>query len=615
MTKHKLGLCLMALFCCQFALWAKTVRKMEPAFWWAGMKEPQLQILLTGDNLATADITVVGNGVKVDSVVKPTNASYAILYVDIRRAQPQTLQLCVKKAGRRAETYPYELRARTRKGHAQGFTERDVVYLLMPDRFANGDTTNDVVSGMRERRIDRNGQYARHGGDLRGIIRHLDYLNDLGVTALWLNPTQENDMPEGSYHGYAVTDYYRTDRRLGSNEEFCELVDEAHRRGMKIIMDMIFNHCGSRNPLFTDRPSDDWFNYGSQYVQTTFKTATALDKYASVADKRLAVDGWFTESMPDWNQRNPHVAKYLIQTSVFWIEYAGIDGIRQDTHPYADFDFMARWCRTVMNEYPDFNIVGETWLNSNVQIAYWQRNSRLSARNSHLPTVMDFPLFMAMGRAFDENTGEWEGGLFRLYDLLSQDFVYEDPSRLFIFLDNHDTSRFLRNADDVRRMDRYKQALTFLLTTRGIPQLYYGMEILMSADKSEGDGCLRRDFPGGWTDDARNAFVSEGRTEAENSAFDFMRRLLQWRKSHSDAVTGRLVQFAVRKGVYAYARLGEKERILVLMNGTDSEQPIDWQGYAEVLKEGKKIDVLTGKTLDLSQKNSLKPREVVLINY
>lgn len=602
------------LWGCSMIAFAQTLQKIEPAFWWAGMKETQLQLLLSGKNLGTSSLQVKGEGIKVDSIVRTTNADYALLYLDIAQAPAQTFSIEIG-TGKRVRKYDYTLYERRKGTYAQGFSPKDVVYLLMPDRFANGDPKNDVVAGMNEQKADRTAQYARHGGDLRGIIQHLDYFSDLGVTTLWLNPTQENNMKEGSYHGYAITDYYRTDPRLGTNDELAELVDKAHKRGLKVVMDMVFNHCGSENPLFKHRPSEDWFNYKSQYVQTTFKTATGIDPYASTEDKKVAIDGWFTSAMPDWNQRNPHVAKYLIQSSIFWIEYAGIDGIRQDTHPYADYDFMARWCKTVMEEYPQFNIVGETWLNSNVQIAYWQRNSKLSKQNSHLPTVMDFPLFTAMGKAFDEPTGEWEGGLFRLYDLLSQDFVYTDVNGLFTFLDNHDTSRFFKNAEDTARMDRYKQAITFLLTTRGIPQLYYGMEILMAADKSEGDGHLRRDFPGGWADDIQNAFTVDGRTPAQEAAYQTLRTLLHWRKNNPDIIMGRLVQFTIRKGVYAYARIGEKKTALVIMNGTDEEQPIDWKGYAEVLKKGEMQDVFSGNSLDIHQKNSLKPRETLLLCY
>ena len=353
----------------------------------------------------------------------------------------------------------------------------------MPDRFANGNPENDVVPGMRESKVDRADMYARHGGDLKGIKDHLDYFTDLGVTAIWLNPIQKNDMGGGSYHGYAITDYYEVDPRFGDNEEFRQLVRAAHEKGLKIVMDMIFNHCGSEHFFFKDKPSDNWFNFQDHFVQTGYQTMPQMDVHRSDYDKVKNVDGWFTRSMPDLNQRNRHVASYLIQNSIWWIEYAGINGIRQDTHPYADFDMMARWCRAVNAEYPDFNIVGETWVGSNVGVSFWQKDSKVAyPRNSCLPSVMDFPLMNIMSSAFG-----WNNGLASIYDYLSQDIVYADPMNLLVFLDNHDTSRFYK-VPPTGDLNRFKQALAFLLTVRGIPQIYYGTEILMAADKSEGDG-------------------------------------------------------------------------------------------------------------------------------
>lgn len=355
------------------------------------MKNPELQILLYGDNIASSEVTLSSKNVELKEVVKQENPNYLLLYVDLSDATPQTFDICLKQ-GRKTTVVPYELKQRTRKGtDIEGFTSSDVLYLIMPDRFANGNPDNDVIPGMLENKINRSEQYARHGGDLQGISEHLDYIADLGVTAIWLNPTQENDMPEGSYHGYAITDYYQLDRRFGSNEDFKQLVEKSHEKGLKVVMDMIFNHCGSENYLFKDKPSKDWFNFKSQYVQTSFKTASVMDIHASEYERKIATDGWFTQVMPDLNQRNRHVARYLIQSSIWWIEYAGINGIRQDTHPYADFDFMSEWCKEVLDEYPYFNIVGETWLNSNVLVSYWQKDSKLAApKNSNLPTVMDF---------------------------------------------------------------------------------------------------------------------------------------------------------------------------------------------------------------------------------
>jgi len=592
------------------------VKKVSPPFWWADMKNPQLQIMLYGDDLASADVSIRGEGVLLQETVVLDNPNYLLLYVDLSQAKPQTFDILLQK-GRQKATVPYELKARTRRGSdIQGFDASDVLYLIMPDRFANGSTANDVIPGMLEQGVDRTEQYARHGGDLKGIADHLDYLADLGITAIWLNPIQENDMPEGSYHGYAITDYFQVDRRLGTNEEFRELTRQAQSRGMKVVMDMIFNHCGAENLLFKDKPSKDWFNFRSEYVQTSYKTASVFDSHAADYERTIATDGWFTRSMPDFNQRNRHVARYLIQSSIWWIEYAGINGIRQDTHPYADFDFMAQWCREVLAEYPHFNIVGETWLNSNVLVSAWQKDSRLAApRNSFLPTVMDFPLQGLMNRAFDEETTDWSGGLYGLYDYLTQDFVYADPMHLLIFLDNHDTSRFYTKEEQTANFDRYKQALAFLLTTRGIPQLYYGTEILMAADKAEGDGYLRRDFPGGWQGDKTDSFTRAGRTELQNEAFDYARKLLNWRRGNEVIAKGSLKHFSIANGVYVYERRYGDRSVVVMLNGTDRPQTLDLKPYAEILPRKEATDFLSGQTRQLTDKLELKARDVLLLEF
>lgn len=595
---------------------AMDVKKIAPSFWWAGMKHSELQILLYGDDLASSDVTVSGEGVYLEEVVKQENPNYLLLYVDLSEAEAQTFHIQLKN-GKKQLQIPYELKARMRKGEdVKGFTSEDVLYLIMPDRFSNGNPENDVVKDMKETKLDRTDSFARHGGDLQGISNHLDYIADLGVTAIWLNPTQENDMEGGSYHGYAITDYYQVDRRFGSNEDFRDMVDKAHGKGLKVVMDMIFNHCGSENYLFKDKPSKEWFNFHSNYVQTSFKTASVMDIHASEYEKKIATDGWFTSVMPDFNQRNRHVARYLIQSSIWWIEYAGINGIRQDTHPYADFDFMSQWCKEVLEEYPHFNIVGETWLNSNVLVSYWQKDSKLAAPlNSNLPTVMDFPLQALMNQAFDEETGEWGGGLYKLYDYQTQDLVYANPMNLLTFLDNHDTSRFTRTDEMTQNLKRYKQALVFLLTTRGIPQIYYGTEILMTGDKGKGDGDLRKDFPGGWPGDVRNCFEASGRTSLENEAFEFTRRLLNWRKGNSVIGKGTLKHYSISQGVYVYQREFNGKSVLVVMNGTDSPKELNLTPYREILPTDKARDVLTGKQVNLGGKLALEGRENLVLEF
>lgn len=615
----KLWLTLLAAFA--FLGFSKAAPVMEidriaPNFWWSGMKNPELQIMLYGKNIATSAVSVTGKNIVLKETVRQDSPNYLFLYLDLTDAPAQTFNIVLTQ-GKKKTAVPYELKQRVRKGSdIQGFTSEDVLYLIMPDRFANGNPGNDIVEGMLEKKIDRNDPFARHGGDLAGIANHLDYIADLGVTAIWLNPTQENDMPDGSYHGYAITDYYQIDRRFGTNEEFKTLVDQAHSKGLKVVMDMIFNHCGSENYLFRDKPSKEWFNFHSEYVQTSFKTASVMDVHASQYEKKIATDGWFTQVMPDLNQRNRHVARYLIQSSIWWIEYAGINGIRQDTHPYADYDFMSQWCKEVLEEYPYFNIVGETWLNTNVLVSYWQKDSKLAApKNSNLPTVMDFPLQGLMNQAFDEETTEWAGGLYKLYDYQTQDLVYANPMNLLTFLDNHDTSRFATTDEKAENLTRYKQAITFLLTTRGIPQIYYGTEILMTGDKGKGDGDLRKDFPGGWQDDTTENFTANGRTAMQNEAFDFTRKLLNWRKRNEVLGKGTLKHYSIQNGTYVYERKYNGRSVVVMMNGTGQAQTLNLTPYREILPQAEAKDFLSGRTVTLGETLELQPREILLLEF
>lgn len=598
------------------SIFAIDIKTVDPAFWWAGMKNTELQIMIYGTNISKSDVSITSKTANLKEVVQLENSNYLILYLDLASAQPEKFDIILQK-GKDKKIIPYELKQR-KAGSADrvGFNSSDVLYLIMPDRFSNGDTSNDVIKGMREAKVNRNDQYARHGGDFKGIENHLDYIQDLGVTAIWLNPVLENDMPEGSYHGYATTDYYKVDRRFGSNEEFANLVGKSHAKGMKVVMDMIFNHCGSEHFFFTDKPSKDWFNYSDRYVQTSYKTTVQHDPYASAYDKKLALDGWFVETMPDLNQRNRHVAKYLIQNSIWWIEYAGIDGIRQDTHPYADYDMMSHWCKEVTEEYPDFNIVGETWLTNNVAVSFWQKDSKLSApRNSSLRCVMDFPLMGVMENAFDEETS-WDKGLSRIYEYLGQDFVYANPHELLIFLDNHDTSRFYKTTEQTSNLNRYKQALAFLLTTRGIPEIYYGTEILMAADKSEGDGYLRRNFPGGWADDKENLFIADNRSSNQKEAFNYVRKLLQWRKGNEAISKGTLKHFAPINGVYVYERKYNGKSVVVFLSGTDSKKEINLDVYREILPASQAKDIISENIIDLNNNTlTIDARGVLIFEF
>lgn len=587
---------------------------VHPPFWWSGMKGPELQILLHGDCIGVAEVELYGaDNVKLNDAVRFDNPNYVLLYLDVADAPPQAFKI-ILTTEEGCHEIEYELKAR-QDILRNTFDSSDVVYLLMPDRFARVCSSNGIMPRMRDKSVCSKHPDTRHGGNIAGMNEHLDYLAELGVTAIWHTPTLENDMPQYSYHGYAITDYYQTDPRLGSNEEYRQFVHNAHVRGIKVIKDIVFNHCGSMNFLYADRPSSDWFSNGGEFLQTSFRTGAVSDVHASLYDKKLTVKGWFVHSMPDFNQRNRHVMTYLIQVSVWWIEYSGIDGIRQDTYPYNDREGMVRWCNVIEREYPGFNIVGETWVNHNVGVSYWQKDSAIAAPfNSHLPTVMDFPLMTLLNIAVDEQTDEWNG-LGRIYEYISQDAVYADPLRLLTFLDNHDTDRFQKDAVMAKNIDRYKQALTLLLTLRGIPQIYSGTEIGMWGNKMKGDGELRKNFPGGWMGDKRSAFTRTGRTKLQQAYFDLTRRLLQWRKTCPAIAYGMLTHYMIRNGVYVYSRQLAAKTVTVIINGTDKPTNVDLSVYAEVIPECEAYEVLTNCRISLPDVLPLEKRGVRILEF
>ncbi|MDD2799155.1 MAG: glycoside hydrolase family 13 protein [Bacteroidales bacterium] len=589
------------------------IRQLEPSFWWSGMKNSELQIMVYGKDLASTNVQITTPGVILSKVVKGDSPNYLFLYLDLSQAKAGNVNILFTKE-KETKNMIYELKKRTIDPLSRkGFTTSDVLYLVMPDRFANGNIANDNLKMKNVTvQVNRKNPNARHGGDLAGIEEHLDYISDLGVTAVWLNPVLENDMPGGSYHGYAITDYYNIDARYGSNGDYVRFIDKTHQKGMKVVMDMIFNHCGSEHIWMKDRPFANWFNFPDGYVQTNHSKFVYFDPYASKYDTKRCVDGWFVDAMPDLNQRNPHLAKYLIQNSIWWVEYAGIDAIRQDTHPYADFDMMSQWCKEVMTEYPNFNIVGEAWMNETPGAAYWQANSKLDKdKNSNLKSVMDFQLMGVAHGAFHDET-DWGSGLTKIYETLSYDFLYPDINNLLVFLENHDTDRFLREMPT--NLDVFKQAYTFQLTSRGIPQLYYGAEILMNGDKRITDGDVRKDFPGGWDSDSRNAFTAAGRTDLENQAHDFLKKLLTWRKGNEVIAKGSLKHFVPRNGAYVYIREYQGKRVLVILNGKSAVNTISLDQYAEILTnttQGK--DVITGKMVQLNKELTLAPRESLIL--
>ncbi len=460
------------------------------------------------------------------------------------------------------------------------------------------------------RRSDPNG---RHGGDIKGILQHLAYIKDLGATTIWINPLLENNMKKYSYHGYSTTDYYRIDPRFGTNEDYRSLSDSIHRKGLKLIMDMIFNHCGSEHWWMTDLPSKDWLNVFREFTRTSYRAGTMTDPYVSDYDSIKFLKGWFDQTMPDLNQHNPFLARYLIQNSIWWIEYAGLDGIRQDTYPYSFKDFMAEWDKAILTEYPGFNIVGECWLTYPSGVAYWQKDAyNRDHYNSYLPSVFDFPMYDALRLGFMENDG-WNTGILRLYEILAQDFSYHDPSHIVIFADNHDVNRYLSSqSDDVHKL---KMAMAFILTTRGIPEIYYGTEILLKTDKVEGDGGKRVDFPGGWTGDSSDAFMASGRTTAQNDMFHYLKTLLTWRKSKEVIHSGKLKQFIPQDGVYVYFRYNDAETVMVAMNNNEKEtktlKPGIYDEFLARFHSGK--DIISGKEINDLNHISIEPKSVIVV--
>lgn len=600
--------CALALPLC-----AKNAPVAEPAFWWTGMKDKTVQVMINGDGVRDALPEINREGVRLDSVVRLDSPNYLLLYLNIGSdAVPGKFPITLVN-GKKKTRIEYELRARGEKQYTP-FSSADLLYLLMPDRFANGNTANDDDATLNHPvKSDRENPNGRHGGDIEGITKHLGYIDSLGVTAIWLTPVLENDMPGGSYHGYATTNYYKIDPRFGTNDDYCNMIAEAHKRGLKVVMDMIFNHSGVCHKWMTDMPSKDWYNHTDGSVLTNFRLSTANDPYRSDYDYDRTTNGWFVPAMPDLNQRNPHLLRYLTQSSIWWIEYAGIDGIRMDTHPYADPEGMSKWLAAVLNEYPDYNIVGECWYGEAAGTAFWQKGSRLNTTgiDSNLPTVMDFPTMMLARDAFKTQSTRLTG-LNAIYDRLALDYLYEDPQHVLTMLDNHDSDRFLLEMPE--NLGWWKQAFAFMLTTRGIPQMYYGDELLMHGSKEGSDGFVRRDMPGGFPGDKVNAFVDAGRTDMQREAWNFISRLANWRRGNEVISKGSLKHFMPENGVYVYERSYKGKRVVVMMNGTDSENVIDGTIYREIMPEGTTLtDILSGEKITIAREMRLPARALYLL--
>ena len=618
------------------------INRIDPTDWYVGLKNPALQLMVYGQGIRDVqNVTTDYPGVTIDSLVRLDSPNYLLVYMNVKDAQPGTMTLKFDKA-----KVQYQLKAREMSGDKRlGFTNADVLYMLMPDRFAQGQGHNPQVKGMRSYQEDRTKPSLRHGGDLNGIREHLDYFKELGVTALWFTPVLENDSPDNedgfsTYHGYATTDYYKVDPRFGSNADYRRLCDEAHAKGLKIVMDMIFNHSGYEHPWTHDMPSKDWLNTPewldegaeptkSAYLQTSYKLTPVLDPYASKVDLKETTEGWFVPSMPDLNQHNPHLMRYLIQNSIWWIETVGIDGIRMDTYPYAYDDAMAQWMKEIDEEYPNFNTVGETWVTEPAYTAAWQARSPkfldkpsgeaergddrgLNKRigNTYLKTVMDFSFFDKLNQAKNEDTDDWWKGLNRLYNSFCYDYLYPNPSSVMAFIENHDTDRFLGNDCDTLAL---KQALALLLTVNRIPQLYYGTEVLMNGTKEVTDGNVRKDFPGGFPGDTHNCFTKEGRSKAEQSMFQWLSRLLHWRQNNAVITKGSMIQFIPYHGIYVIARQYQGRTTLTILNGTNKRATFDVARYAEVIGNASKAkDILTNRYYDLSKDFELKPRQSLI---
>lgn len=586
------------------------IQRVEPSFWWVGMNNPELQVLIYGKSIAATSATLQYEGVKIARTEKTENPNYLFLYLEISPSAKAGIIPITFQAGKKKRVVNYELKKRLKPADEFiGFNASDVIYLIMPDRFANGDETNDW-SGMVEK-PNRQEPFGRHGGDLKGIEDHLDYIQDLGATALWLNPVQENNQPVASYHGYAITDFYKVDPRIGTNESYVNLVKKCHDKGMKVVMDMVFNHAGSENWFVKDLPSKDWIHQFQEYTSSNYRLAASIDPYASKYDTDKLLQGWFDRTMPDLNQHNPHLATYLIQNSIWWVEYAQLDGIRMDTHPYPYKDFMAKWCQVMKEEYPNLNIVGEVWESPVLLTSYFQANSKnRDGYVGNLPSVTDFPLCFAFGKAFNEKDG-WEEGLAKIYYALLQDVAYSNSFNNVIFLDNHDLSRFAT----VVKGDINKQKMGFaaLLTLRGIPQIFYGMELGMPGDASN-HGTLRADMPGGWKTDTANSFTEAGQTPEQNEIFNYLSTLLNWRKKTPVVHTGKFMHFIPENGIYVYFRYNNSESVMVILNNNEEPKTLDTKRFQERLigfSSGK--NVVSNESITNLQNISLPAKSATII--
>ncbi len=604
---------LLILFYTIIAIGQTQIDRIEPPNWWTGMHNPEVQLLIHGDKIGDLNPVIEYEGVEITQVIKVENSNY--LFVDLlisETAKPGKISIDFQEKGKSVISKSWEILAReANAANRKGFDQSDVLYLITPDRYANGDPSNDMIKGMKEK-PNRSNKGGRHGGDIEGMRKSLDYIGDLGFTAIWLNPVLENDMEVYSYHGYSTTDFYKVDPRFGSNESYQALSKEANSKGIKLIMDMIVNHCGSFHWWMDDMPTVDWINQWPQYTGTNHRKSLLQDPYASDKDKKVFTDGWFVPTMPDLNQRNPLMANYLTQNAIWWIEFLGLAGIRMDTYPYPDMDYMTEWTRRVMEEYPNFNVVGEEWYETPSIVAYWQSGKENpNGYTSSLRSLMDFPLQAAMSTGINAKES-WSDGWIDLYETLAQDFIYADPNELVVFPDNHDMSRIFTQMNE--DYQKFQNAIVHTLTIRGVPQIYYGTEILMANPGSGDHGLIRSDFPGGWAGDSINAFTGEGLTIQQKEAQMFFKKLLNWRKNASVIHNGKLKHFIPKDGVYVYFRYNDDKKVMVVLNKNEQTYQLELDRFSEILNGITKAkDIISGQSMIINKSIELNPKTPLIL--
>lgn len=587
-----------------------------PTHWWTGMQNPNLQLMIHRDNVAKEKITMLPYaGVTMLNQARMDNPNY--LWIDIvidNTAQPGKLNFKIENLQSKEATkylnFEYELKSRNNedgKTRVQGVNAKDFIYLIMPDRFSNGDPSNDIIKGYRDETSNRLDKFSRHGGDFKGIENHLDYLKQLGVTTLWLTPVIENDMPlleewghkVAGYHGYWFTNHYQVDKRLGGNEGYQTFCNILHQNGLKVIQDAVYNHVGNQHWFILDPPMKDWVNTSQGNKQPNHREEVFFDPYASAVDKASMTDGWFTPNLPDLNQRNPYVATFLIQYAIWATEEFGIDGWRVDTYKYCDEQFLNNINNALLNEFPHLTVFGESWVNSTVANAYFTRNNIAAPFKHNAGGVLDFQVCFAILSGMN-GPNEWMEGVNKIYATLAQDVLYKDPMNNCIFLDNHDMDRVFSVVDEDWK--KFKMGMNWLLTLRGIPQLYYGTEVLMKNKKVNTDATVREDFPGGWKDDdpGLNRFTKEGRTAQQQEAFDYISALANFRKNSSAITSGRTMQFVPKDDVYIYFRYDDSQTVMVIANTSDKMVKPGWSKFWERTKGFTQLrNVVTGKISSL----------------